>query len=319
MSRHLAVCRTNTGAGWAVLEMDGELPHVANATTASLVSVIDNVIKDVARAPHSIEFSFVDRPLAEVLEGGVQFPKTPADMARVSDASIQILAKENAEPRDDLYVPMWRDPQGGLTCVGKVGRLRAVHICECLHELFRAANYASFGAVHPSETTSFNRVQRFAYPRMIILRHGIDWAARALCPSAYPGDTAEQLKAKQDAAAKEYEERRLSKDPKEVARRRQEHWKLERELLAANNWCSKFQRQLAGVEAGTDQDAVAELRTELEAWKVKQRELSQRVKSVGGLTPVAKIDPTPPPPVEKIPLREIQGGGWVQADEAAEA
>jgi hypothetical protein len=267
-----------------LLELGDGLPHVQSATPASLASIVANILDEIRKAPSAFEFSFGDISLQRLLEQ-TPFPRVPSDLPRAAGVSIQVFCKESTAPGDDLFTALWRDERGGLSCVGRNGRFRAPYIPDRIRDFYTAADYRSFGSPHPSETSSFNRVARYDHARMLLVRHGVEWAARELCPQAYPGPTPAELKAKQAKIFAEMDALKKEKSPEEKQRRRRALWDLERKLL--------------------DPKVSDEEKTRIK----------QEVKAFVGLTAPVKITPTPPPPPDQRKLIPLAGGGWAWEDQ----
>ena len=94
---------------------------------------------------------------------------------------------------------------------------------------FSGQMWASFSDAHPHERPG--SVHRAENAREILVRTDASvWAARSLCPSAFPIDPV-ALRAKQDAVAAQYEAHKRERDPQERHKRLQEQWAREREAL----------------------------------------------------------------------------------------
>jgi len=148
---------------------------------------------------------------------------------------------------------------------------------------------------------------------------GQGWAARVLCPQAFPGEAPEALRKRQAEIEAQYLELKKARDPIEKRRRLQAQMAEEHELLKLGTWVVKKERELQANEEMPahlrSADRIAQLKGEVEDAKRRLHEFKQRIKERGGLTSVVKIEPSPAREPEPQPeMHAVAGGGWIQTE-----
>ena len=171
------------------------------------------------------EFSFTDRKFDDLLTTA-SFAIEPADLAALPGACISALTPEGREGDPSMWVSICHLPTGRLFSPGIASRFRAQTIPDEIEKWFLREVFQSFESPHPNEQHNpSGRISRPPHARELLVRH--DWRARAIVPDAFPGPTASEQRAKQQAVTAEYEERRRLKDPRERRKALQAQWAKE--------------------------------------------------------------------------------------------
>jgi hypothetical protein len=282
---------------------------------ASLVSIMGSLTDEWRKTRARHDFTLTTRTLAELDAAPVAL--TPEDLAKVPDASVHIFLFEGlGGALSDMMTSVWKPPGSNqLSSAGVRSRFRESMLPETLMLHLGQQNFRSYEPAHPGDPPGIFRPD---YHRETLIRMSSQWNARSLVPEAFPGPTPEQQRAKQDAIQAEYEELKKLRDPMERRRRLQAQQAEEHEMLKLGRWIVRTEHSLQANEELPaplrNEDTIAQLKRELEDFKRQLHELKQRSKALGGLTPVAPAQPSPPRNIEQPTMHAVAGGGWTIDD-----
>ena len=174
MMSHLALCRRNTGLGWAIVGKNsaGGGWSVLSVTAADGVDFAQAEVLGLLRQHPEADLSFSTR-------SAIDFTDQPGD-ALGNDAigtlknilpgtSVTIFCREGVPYDPECFASLWRSQTGALISGGLTTRFMRVSLPDQVKAWFE-----------------FDGHKKLARPVELWVRHGSQWYARTLLPDAFP-------------------------------------------------------------------------------------------------------------------------------------